>query len=91
MKRVLIALLAVGLVAAACSGDSGEEEGAVKYGFLNGQSGDYGPWGGWALAAAEVAVEELNAAGGVLGAVKWSWSWRTTGPRPRAQCQASPS
>ena len=68
MKRVLIALLAVGLVAAACSGDSAEEEeGAVKYGFLNGQSGDYGPWGGWALAAAEVAVEELNAAGGVLG------------------------
>ena len=64
MKRVLIALLAVGLVAAACSGGS---EGAVKYGFLNGQSGDYGPWGGWALAAAEVAVEELNAAGGVLG------------------------
>ena len=39
----------------------------IKFGFLNGQSGDYGPWGGWALAAAEVAVEELNAAGGVLG------------------------
>ena len=43
------------------------EKGPVKYGFLNGQSGDYGAWGGWALAAAEVAVEELNAAGGVLG------------------------
>ncbi|MCY3618053.1 MAG: ABC transporter substrate-binding protein [Acidimicrobiaceae bacterium] len=70
MKRVLVALLAVGLVAAAaCSGDSGDaaEEGPVKYGFLNGQSGDYGPWGHWALAAAEVAVEELNAGGGVLG------------------------
>ena len=67
MKRVLVALLAVGLVAAAaCSGDT-EEEGPVKLGFLNGQSGDYGPWGGWALAAAEVAVEELNAGGGVLG------------------------
>ena len=39
----------------------------IKFGFLNGQSGDYGPWGGWALAAAEVAIEELNAAGGVLG------------------------
>ncbi len=39
----------------------------IKYGFLNGQSGDYGPWGGWALAAAQVAIEELNAAGGVLG------------------------
>ena len=49
------------------SGSVGEEEGPVKFGFLNGQSGDYGPWGGWALAAAEVAVEELNAAGGVLG------------------------
>ena len=67
MKRVLVALLAVGLVAAAaCSGDT-DEEGPVKMGFLNGQSGDYGPWGGWALAAAEVAVEELNAGGGVLG------------------------
>ena len=67
MKRILVALLALGLVAAACSGDSAEEEGPVKLGFLNGQSGDYGPWGAWALAAAEVAVEELNAGGGVLG------------------------
>ena len=68
MKRVLVALLAVGLVAAAaCSGDDSADEGPVKMGFLNGQSGDYGPWGHWALAAAEVAVEELNAGGGVLG------------------------
>ena len=67
MKRILVALLALGLVAAACSGDSAEEEGPVKLGFLNGQSGDYGPWGAWALAAAEVAVEELNEGGGVLG------------------------
>lgn len=66
MKRILIGLLALGLIAAACSGGD-EEEGPVKLGFLNGQSGDYGPWGGWALAAAEVAVEELNAGGGVLG------------------------
>ena len=65
MKRILIGLLAFGLIAAACSGD--DDDGPVKYGFLNGQSGDYGPWGGWALAAAEVAVDELNAAGGVLG------------------------
>ena len=49
------------------SGSVGENEDPVKFGFLSGQSGDYGPWGGWALAAAEVAVEELNAAGGVLG------------------------
>ena len=48
-------------------GSVGENEDPVKFGFLNGQSGDYGLWGGWALAAAEVAVEELNAAGGVLG------------------------
>ncbi len=67
MKRFLVALFALGLVAAACSGDDSADEGPIKYGFLNGQSGDYGPWGGWALAAAEVAVEELNAAGGVLG------------------------
>ena len=67
MKRMLVALLAVGLLAAACSGDTDEDEGPVKMGFLNGQSGDYGPWGHWALAAAEVAVEELNAGGGVLG------------------------
>lgn len=44
MKRVLVALLAVGLVAAAaCSGDDSADEGPVKMGFLNGQSGDYGP------------------------------------------------
>ncbi len=46
---------------------SGPTGGPIKLGFLNGQSGDYATWGIWALAAAEVAIEELNAAGGVLG------------------------
>lgn len=40
---------------------------AVKFGFLNGLSGDYSPWGQPSLVGAEVAIDEINAAGGVLG------------------------
>ena len=69
MKRILVLLCVFVLFAASCGSDdeaapSGDP---VKFGFLNGQSGDYGAWGGWALAAAEVAIEEINAAGGILG------------------------
>lgn len=39
----------------------------VKFGFLNGLSGDYSPWGQPSLIGAEIAIDEINAAGGVLG------------------------
>jgi branched-chain amino acid transport system substrate-binding protein len=40
---------------------------AIKFGFLNGLSGDYSPWGQPSLVGAEVAIDEINAEGGVLG------------------------
>ena len=48
--------------------DAAEPTGdAIKFGFLNGLSGDYSPWGQPSLVGAEVAIDEINAAGGVLG------------------------
>jgi branched-chain amino acid transport system substrate-binding protein len=48
--------------------DAAEPSGdPIKYGFLNGLSGDYSPWGQPSLVGAEVAIDEINAAGGVLG------------------------
>ena len=48
--------------------DAAEPTGdAIKFGFLNGLSGDYSPWGQPSLVGAEVAIDEINAEGGVLG------------------------
>lgn len=83
MKRTLklsfLAAIAVLLVlVAGCGGDDESTGGsgssgdkpdgdAVKIGFLAGLTGDYGPWGEAGLAAAQVAVDEVNAEGGILG------------------------
>jgi ABC-type branched-subunit amino acid transport system substrate-binding protein len=40
----------------------------VKFGILTGMTGDYGPWGQAGLAAAQIAADEINAAGGINGA-----------------------
>ena len=40
---------------------------SLKIGILTGLTGGYGPWGIAGLKAAEVAAEEINAAGGVNG------------------------
>lgn len=47
--------------AAAPSGD------AVRLGMLIGVTGDYSPWYDPSKAGADVAIEEINAAGGILG------------------------
>lgn len=39
----------------------------IKIGILAGITGDYGPWGEAGLDASQVAVDEINEAGGVLG------------------------
>ena len=39
----------------------------VKFGILTGMSGDYGPWGQAGLAAAQIAADEINEAGGING------------------------
>ncbi|QLQ10899.1 MAG: ABC transporter substrate-binding protein [Nocardioidaceae bacterium] len=77
MKSHLIpAAIGVSLVLAlsACAsdgeskGDNGSSaDGDIVFGQLIGVSGDYAPFTPPANAAAEIAVEEINAAGGVLG------------------------
>lgn len=73
-----VALAGVLLLAlAACGGGEAEsgataaEEGGggdtVKFGFLIGVTGDYAPYFEPSLAGAELAIEEINEAGGVLG------------------------
>jgi branched-chain amino acid transport system substrate-binding protein len=50
-------------------GDGGEQpSGApIKIGFLAGVTGDYAPWTGPAIAANEIARDEINDAGGIMG------------------------
>ena len=52
------------------SGDDGGSDPSgdpVVIGFLNGQSGDYADWGPPALVGHQVAIDEINAAGGING------------------------
>lgn len=51
------------------AGDSGGEPSgdAIRLGMLIGVTGDYSPWYDPSKAGADVAIEEINAAGGVLG------------------------
>ncbi len=68
MKRLLLVAVALlaGLAAGFCSA-AAEEEGPIKVGIVLELSGELGPMGGRMLNAARMAVEEINAAGGVLG------------------------
>lgn len=52
----------VGFAGAASAADP------VKIGILTGLTGDYGPWGQAGLAAAQIAADEINTAGGINGA-----------------------
>lgn len=45
----------------------GGEEGAIKFGMLIGVTGDYAPYYDVSKAGADVAIAEINDAGGVLG------------------------
>jgi branched-chain amino acid transport system substrate-binding protein len=51
----------------AAQDDKQAPKNAIKVGVLTGLTGDYGPWGEAGLAAARIAADEINAAGGILG------------------------
>lgn len=51
---------------AAGGGDTGASGDAIKFGYLIGVTGDYSPYFDPSLAAAEIAIQEINDAGGVL-------------------------
>lgn len=67
--RWMVALLAVALMlgAVSCGGGPAEEEGPIKIGWASELTGPWGFLGTSITPAAEIAVEEINAAGGVLG------------------------
>ncbi|MDD9207953.1 ABC transporter substrate-binding protein [Georgenia sp. 10Sc9-8] len=74
--RTTTTTLAMGIAAtmtlAACGGEAGTggSDGApgetIKFGFLNGITGDYSAYYDGSIAGAELAIEEINEAGGVL-------------------------
>lgn len=59
-------LLALALLTAGCTGD-GEEEELVQIGSILSTSGDLAGIGAFMISSATLAVEEINASGGVLG------------------------
>jgi branched-chain amino acid transport system substrate-binding protein len=64
---VVPALAAVALVAASCAGGGGAEQGPVKLGVEGPLTGSQAAYGTDMLNAVRLAVDEVNAAGGVLG------------------------
>ncbi|MCD6568420.1 MAG: ABC transporter substrate-binding protein [Dehalococcoidia bacterium] len=68
VKKLLLVAVVLGLLipAMACSSGAPSSE-TVKIGCLLDTTGDLGPMGGRILNGARLAVDEINAAGGVLG------------------------
>lgn len=68
---VLVALLAVALLAAGCGGSKDAPKAAggdtIKIGFLGGKTGGHAHYGIETLKGMQMAVEDINKAGGVLG------------------------
>ncbi len=68
---VLVALLAVALLAAGCGGSKEAPKTAggdtIKIGFLGGKTGGHAHYGIETLKGMQMAVEDINKAGGVLG------------------------
>lgn len=68
---LLVPLLAVALVASGCGGSQGASSGAggntIKIGFLGGKTGNHAHYGIETLKGMQMAVEDINKAGGILG------------------------
>ena len=72
---LLVAVLALGLLFAGSAFAAGE----IKVGYLTALTGDYAGYGQTELKSAQLAVEEINKKGGVLGQkiVLVPYDWRT--------------
>ncbi len=67
-KKLLAAVFGITLVAAACGSDvAGSGDGQLKFGGLLPETGNLAFLGPPEFAGAELAVQDINAAGGVLG------------------------
>lgn len=69
MKKALALVLAIVMVLsfAACGNNGGSEEGVIKIGGIGPLTGDYANYGVSVNQGAKLAVEEINAAGGING------------------------
>jgi len=67
MNRLLPALAAISVLAAACGGSSSSSKGPIKVGLIVSLTGNYAPLGSEDKKAVELAVEQVNAQGGLLG------------------------
>jgi branched-chain amino acid transport system substrate-binding protein len=66
MRKIIPFLTAVALALTACGGSAGGGT-TIKVGFIESLSGNYAPLGGEAKKTAELAVEQINAKGGIGG------------------------
>lgn len=64
---LLVALLAVALVAAGCGGSKAAGGDTIKIGFLGGKTGGHAHYGIETLKGMQMAVEDINKAGGING------------------------
>ncbi|MEW1844377.1 ABC transporter substrate-binding protein [Nonomuraea angiospora] len=68
MRRLLPSLVCLALATAACGGDSGGgAQDPIKVGLIVSLTGNYTPLGSEDKKAVELAVEQVNAQGGLLG------------------------
>ncbi|MFB4311471.1 ABC transporter substrate-binding protein [Actinomadura sp. GTD37] len=68
MRTIVPLLAATALAAAACGGSGGSGGGsALKIGFIESLTGNYAPLGGEAKKTVELAVDQINTAGGIDG------------------------
>ncbi len=66
MKRLLVPLFALGILLSACS-PVDNDSGPIKIGFIGPLTGDASTYGADTLHGTQIAIEEINAAGGVNG------------------------
>ncbi|AKH85647.1 ABC transporter substrate-binding protein [Streptomyces sp. CNQ-509] len=68
MRRLLPLLAAVALLATACGDDAGSDgEGPIHIGFIESLTGNYAPLGTEAAKTVELAIDQINKAGGIDG------------------------
>ncbi|TNY36011.1 ABC transporter substrate-binding protein [Thermomonospora catenispora] len=67
MRRLIPFLTAAALVLAGCGGSGGSSGDTIKIGFIESLTGNYAPLGSEAKKTVDLAVEQINARGGIKG------------------------